>query len=354
MTLLVRCCLLLLCLATITACDGGVSTEVTLVSSPPTVVSTFPANGTTGVPLNTTISATFNKAMDPTTITPSTFILSSGNIIAPGRVIVSADGTIATFTITSGSLTPNITYTARITTGVHDSSGSPLGAEFTWTFSTGPQTIQVTAPEVVSTAPAANATGVDVATVVSAIFSTVMDPATGNSQTFTVSSAQGVVTGATAVNGAIATFTPAVALGPNTVYTATITTGFKDTAGIPLDTDFSWSFTTAPIAGTTPPVVTASVPATGATGVPLDQLISATFNKAMDPQTIYSATFTLISGGVPVTGTVALSGTTATFMPATPLNATTTYTATITTGAKDLAGNPLASPFVWNFTTGTM
>src|SRR5437016_2569350 len=29
-----------------------------------------------------------------------------------------------------------------------------------------------------------------------------------------------------------------------------------------------------------------------------------------------------------------------------------TYTATITTGAKDLAGNALASSFVWSFTTG--
>jgi hypothetical protein len=29
----------------------------------------------------------------------------------------------------------------------------------------------------------------------------------------------------------------------------------------------------------------------------------------------------------------------------------TTYTATITTGAQDLAGNALATPYVWTFTT---
>jgi hypothetical protein len=30
----------------------------------------------------------------------------------------------------------------------------------------------------------------------------------------------------------------------------------------------------------------------------------------------------------------------------------TTYTATVTTGAKDTAGNALAANFVWSFTTG--
>ena len=42
----------------------------------------------------------------------------------------------------------------------------------------------------------------------------------------------------------------------------------------------------------------------------------------------------------------------ATFTPASALAASTTFTATITTGAKDLAGNALASDFVWTFTTG--
>jgi len=43
---------------------------------------------------------------------------------------------------------------------------------------------------------------------------------------------------------------------------------------------------------------------------------------------------------------------TATFAPTSNLAASTVYTATITTGAKDLAGNALAANFVWSFTTG--
>src|SRR6185503_11585571 len=41
----------------------------------------------------------------------------------------------------------------------------------------------------------------------------------------------------------------------------------------------------------------------------------------------------------------------ATFTPASNLAPNTPYTATITTGAKDLAGNPLASGISWSFTT---
>jgi hypothetical protein len=80
--------------------------------------------------------------------------------------------------------------------------------------------------------------------------------------------------------------------------------------------------------------------------------ISATFSEAMDPSTIIVSTFLLKQGTTPVSGLVSYAGLTATFDPATDLASNTTYTATITTGAKDLAGNALQSDFVWNFTTG--
>jgi hypothetical protein len=48
---------------------------------------------------------------------------------------------------------------------------------------------------------------------------------------------------------------------------------------------------------------------------------------------------------------VASSGTTATFTPSAPLAAATKYTATVTTGAKDLGGASLAVPYAWSFTT---
>jgi hypothetical protein len=42
----------------------------------------------------------------------------------------------------------------------------------------------------------------------------------------------------------------------------------------------------------------------------------------------------------------------ATFAPTANLAINTLFTATITTGAKDLSGTSLASSFIWTFTTG--
>src|SRR5438093_13432850 len=71
----------------------------------------------------------------------------------------------------------------------------------------------------------------------------------------------------------------------------------------------------------------------------------------MDPLTITTLSFTLNQGTTPVVGTVIYAGVTATFDPLSALAPSTTYTATITTGTRDLAGNALANTFAWSFTT---
>lgn len=103
------------------------------------------------------------------------------------------------------------------------------------------------------------------------------------------------------------------------------------------------------------PAVVSVTPAKGATAVPVASLITATFNKAMNPTSINTSSFTVIGpAGASVTGTVAYSGTTATFTPVTPLAPSSMYTATISTGATDAIGTALANNFVWSFTTGTI
>ena len=114
---------------------------------------------------------------------------------------------------------------------------------------------------------------------------------------------------------------------------------------------------------TTPAVLPASStsPPTPTPGVtilcPNIAIITATFNKDMNPATINSpaTTFTLTGPSGAVSGTVAYVAATriATFAQATPpgLVVGTTYTATITTGAADTFGNHLASDFTWTFTT---
>jgi hypothetical protein len=103
------------------------------------------------------------------------------------------------------------------------------------------------------------------------------------------------------------------------------------------------------------PVVVSTVPANGATSVPVAQVITATFNQAMDPNTINGSTFIVTGpGAAAVNGVVTFSGMTASFTPNALLVSGTQYTATITTGAANPAGNPLAANVPWMFTTGTI
>jgi hypothetical protein len=306
----------------------------------PSVVSTVPANGATAIAVNTPISATFSQAMDPTTISTATFIL-TGPGATPVSGTVTHAGTTATFTLTT-VLTTSTLYTATITTSAKNPAGVALAANYVWTFTTAPPAM------IVSTIPANAATAVAVNTPISATFSEAMNSATINAATFTLTgpgatSVAGVVT----YSGTIATFTPSALLATGTLFTATITTGAKDPGGAALAANFEWTFTTV-----VPPTVVSTVPANGASGVPVNTPISGTFSRAMDPTTITAATFTVLGpGATPVSGTVTYAGTTATFNPTAILTTTTLYMATISTGAKDPTGATLAANFVWTFTT---
>src|ERR1043166_1150679 len=130
-----------------------------------------------------------------------------------------------------------------------------------------------------------------------------------------------------------------------------MTTGARDLAGNAPIANFSWSFTTGTTSDTTAPTVSATVPANAATAVPINQTINATFSEAMDPLTISTASLKLTGpGGTTVTGTVGydVSSKIASLNPLSNLAPNSVYTATITIGARDLAGNALAANFVWS------
>jgi len=323
----------------------------------PSVASTVPASGVTGVPLTQIVTATFNKAMDATTINTSTFrVTGPGGATVTGAVTYA--GTTATFT-PAAPLAGSTPYTATITTGAKDPAGTALASNFAWTFTTG------SIPAVISTNPLNNAGNVAINQKITAIFSEAMNSATVvASGTFTVAVSG---TGGAAVPGTVtyvaatntATFAPTANLLSSTPYTATVTTVAQNATGNALATSYVWTFTTGKTADVTPPTVIATNPASGITGVPANQTITATFSKVVDPATITAAgTFTVAvagAGGAAVPGTVSYAGSTATFTPAANLAANTPFTATITNAAKDLSGNALvagAVPNPWSFTTG--
>jgi hypothetical protein len=302
--------------------------------SPPTVISEAPPKAaTTGACPNTTVTATFSEAMNPTTVNTTTFTVAPG---VAGTVTHDASNTIFTFT-PSSNLALSTVYTATITTGAMDLFGIAPADNFVWTFTTGANPCQPPAPPI-SVTPANGSGGACSNIVVAAIFPQAMDPATINTTTFTV--APGVTGTVTPdVTNRIFTFSPSSNLALSTVYTATITTGAKDAFGNALANNFVWTFTTAAASCTPPPpppTVISVAPPSGAVGVCPNTVVTATFSEVMDPATINTGTFTVSPG---VTGTVTLDG------------MGTTYTATITTGAQDLSGDALASNVVWSFTT---
>ena len=101
------------------------------------------------------------------------------------------------------------------------------------------------------------------------------------------------------------------------------------------------------------PVVVSTDPLNEAVDVVLDKVISATFNTAMNPETVNNSTFTISQGSTSIDGTVAPTADSArfTFTPDVPLLPFTVYTGTITTGATDTLRTAMEENYQWTFTT---
>lgn len=304
----------------------------------PIVESTTPVLNALAVPVNNVVTITFNEEMDPASITQSSITLTGSSLVAG---IVTYSGKTATFT-PSSPLAENTTYTGRVKTTVKDLMGNALQTDYVWAFTTG----LILRPIIISTDPINNATDVVLNKVISATFNMPMNPSTLNATTFTVKQGVNTVLGTISFSGSTVSFTPTIALDANTTYTATITNGAKNSTDTALLANYVWTFKT----GINPTII-ATDPLNNAINVNLLKTITANFSVAMDPATINASSFTLKQGTTAVLGTVSYSGITASFDPTVALQEGKVYTATITIAAKNTAGIPVATNYVWNFTT---
>ena len=364
--------------ATLAGCGGGLDP---ILGNPgagmaPSVTATTPLASTppvTGVATNTSVTATFSKAMAGASLTSTSFSLAcpSGSTVA-GSVSYDAVTRMASF-VPTAALAPNTLCVATVSTAATDTAGFHLANAVIWSFVTagGADTVR---PTVTLVVPAAGATAVASNSRVSATFSEDMNPATVSGSSFTLNNTTlgtpvaGTVAYSVASRTAI--FTPSAASGlpANTLFTATVTTAATDLVGNALAVATSWSFTTAALADTTRPTVLSTVPAAGASNVATNSKITAVFSEDMDASTLSGASFTLTNStlGSAVAGTVsyAAGARTATFTPtggSLPNN--TAFTATVTAAATDLAGNglagntaafPNAGSHVWTFNTAAV
>ncbi|MDA3879345.1 MAG: Ig-like domain-containing protein, partial [Prolixibacteraceae bacterium] len=245
----------------------------------PEVISSDPADEATNVVTSKIITATFNEEMLPATINNQTFSVKQGTVPVSG--IVTYADKIATFS-PSEPLEGNKMYSGNITKKVKDPAGNYPLENYSWSFSTS------NVPTVTSTDPLNATSNVPLDKIITATFSTAMDPSTINTATFLVNQGTDQIAG-------------------------TIT----ENKGMPMAMAKQ---STKQIAGTK----------TEKKGMPMASAKQDTN---------------------PIAGSVSYSGTTATFTPTSPLTDNTVYTGTITIAAKDVAGNAMASHYKWSFST---
>ena len=148
--------------------------------------------------------------------------------------------------------------------------------------------------------------------------------------------------------------------GPDGIYayssTSTFPTSTFNSSNYWVDITF-----TASGADTTPPTVASFSPPNGSTTVNPSSAITATFSEAIDPTTVNSNTFQLLTASnavVSASVTYNSSTQTATLQPSATLVNSATYSVVLHGGStdpriKDLAGNAMAAAVNWAFTTAT-
>lgn len=288
---------------------GGAVVQATLADTTrPRVSLTIPADLATAVPANAAISATFTEAMDPATIIAANFTVV--DITTPGAVpsvTVTYDAVSRTVSFTHAGLTAGHSYTATVTTAATDLAGNALAGisttplvanDHVWTFTAA--AANITPPIVNLESPVDLATNVATNTNVNARFSKDMDPATLCTTT-SLTAACPVATftvvnttlGGTDVEGTvvyladqkIASFRPtATTLPDSTQFTATVTAGATDSAGIALDplgagtAPNPWTFTTG--MGLAPGAITLG--STGTFGIMATSAITSIGNSIIN------------------------------------------------------------------------
>ena len=377
--------------------DPVVSTDGVDVT-PPTVAGTVPSASATAVATDAEVSATLSEDIDPTSVRFD--VRAAGGPAVLGTV--STDGRTGTF-VPNDLLAPHTTYT--VTLDATDTVGNALTPAHTWSFTTGaaangcPCTLLGgTHPGTVDAGDGGNvelglkfvpaertrATGVR-------YYKSAANTGVHTGSLWTTSGvrlATGTFTGETATGWQTLTFAEPVELAAGITYVASYhapnghyssdldhfaTTGttrgplsapsspasggnglFQYGGGFPTDSYRSANYWVDVVVDTAgldydPPVVTTRTPGLGAIGAPTDSGVVVRFDEQVDPVGV-TLTLTGPAGDVPGTTRVGDDLHGVSFAPDEPLPGNTRYTASVT--ATDIAGNAMASPVTWVFTTG--
>ena len=206
-----------------------------------------------------------------------------------------------------------------------------------------------TPPTVISTLPVNNATDVSVTDSVVIVFSEKL-----------LASSIGAATVGVSESGNSLIFSDSTliikfnsALNYSSIYSVSLKTNIADLSGNKLASMYDFSFTTEVDPATLPPVVVSTYPQNGNSISSIDDSITVTFTKAINPATLNDTTFVNTDGR---TGIISYNASQkmAIFKPTSPLAYDSTYTMNLTTLIQDTNGNNLQSLYSWTFTTPTV
>jgi hypothetical protein len=353
--------------------DVVFNTTVPPDTTPPSVVATTPAGGSTTFPIGGVVSASFGEGMNASSITSSTFTLrtAQGNSVA-ATVAYNASTRQATLT-PSASLSYSSTYTATVkggASGVKDKAGNALPSDYTWSFTTLPPPTcpcsiwsnQATPANPASSDTNAVELGVkfraEARGAISGIrfYKGATNTGTHVGSLWTAGGqllARATFTNESASGWQVVTFSQPVPVTANTTYVASYfapaghypeTVGMFNANGVASPPLYAlqdgvsganglYRYTATPAfpnngyqstnywvdvvyvnnlpPDTTAPTITSLSPADGANNASSNGSVSATFSEAMDPSTLTSSSFTLVNAqGQPVPGTLSYDSST--------------------------------------------
>lgn len=277
--------------------DAGAPDTGALDLTPPTVISTDPGDDAIDVPFEHPITVVFSEPVDLSRLSAADFELVEwwdGNAQgAPlsGTLDTSGNPTIVFVPDAPFEVADQYRFTVRA--GIRDLAGNALASDYVIVFDAFPVSPEHT-PKVAAALPAAGAVDVPTNTVVVLTFSEKMAQSSISSGT-TVLLYPGTDSAAPVAmsredGDPIFAFRPQQPLAANTLYTLQVkggSLGAKNEHGTPMAQDFLATFTTGAGPDEGALQVVSVDPAEGATGVGQAPAVTVTFNKPVNPASLY-------------------------------------------------------------------